>query len=423
MGLPFVEVSGSEALRYFVVSQRRVPMTDGTNSTQKVILVTGVSNYWGAQVASHLLSDAPAPDTMPGLGYRVIGLDSQPPEEEIKGLDFVQADVRNPVMVDLLKFEQVHTVCHLAFTESTRASEATFDYNVMGTMKLLGACAEAGVHKVVLRSSTSVYGANSTNPSYITEKHPLQAGQTYASTRHWMEIEAFCNGFRRQVPEMILTILRFANILGPRSDTPMTRFLKEPLAPVLLGFDPLMQVIHEKDVVEALIYATYHDAPGVFNVAAEGILPLSRLTALASKVAIPVFHLFAYWGVDLAGSLGVPTGRAWPIEPDYLRYPCVGDLAKMHEQLGFVPRYTAEEALREFAGEQRLQRYMPGAAALAYDEERLKDTIERRRRSRELNTDRASRAVGAEAAEAEAVGAQEFIPEEEPETSQEVQND
>lgn len=346
---------------------------------KQVILITGVANYWGAQLAARLIND-----TQAETNYHVIGLDSEPPAEMPKGMDFIQADVRNPLFVDLLQSENVHTVCHLAFAESVRPTEAAFDINVMGTMKVLGACAEAGVRKVVLKSSMSVYGANPGNPAFITEQQPPQAGQCYGTTRHLVEIEAFCNGFRRQVPEMILTILRFSSIIGPQADTPMTRFLKQPLAPVLLGFDPLMQVIHEKDVVEALAYAIYTDVPGVFNVAAEGNLPLSRLMALASKLPVPVFHLFAYWGADLIGAAGVSAGRYWPIEMDYLRYSWVGDLAMMSDELGFVPRYTAEEALREFAGEQRLRRYMPESAALAYDEERLRDTIERRKRLREM---------------------------------------
>jgi UDP-glucose 4-epimerase len=352
-------------------------------SDKKVILVTGVANYWGAQLAARLADGARADSA-----YHVIGLDSEPPGESLHGLDFIQADIRNPLFVDLLKSEDVHTVCHLVFSESMRPSEAAFDINVMGTMKVLGACAEAGVRKVVLKSSMTVYGANPGNPSFITEQQPPQAGRSYGTTRNLVEIEAFCNGFRRQVPEMILTILRFSSIIGPKVDTPMTRFLKQPLAPVLMGFDPLMQVIHEMDVVEALAYAVYNDVPGVFNVAAEGILPLSRLMALASKLPIPIFHLFAYWGSDLLGAAGLSTRRHWPIEMDYLRYPWVGDLAKMREDLGFVPRYTAEEALREFAGEQRLRHYMPESAALAYDEERLRDTIERRKRSREINDQR-----------------------------------
>jgi UDP-glucose 4-epimerase len=348
---------------------------------EKVVLIAGVASGWGAQVAARLIAES---GLNQDIGFHVIGIDTEPPKEEIKGLDFIQADVRNPLLVNLLLSEGVDTVCHLAFIESVRPTEAAFDVNVMGTMKVLGACSEAGVRKVVLKSSTAVYGANPANPAFITEDHPLQSKNSYGYTRHQVEIEAFCNGFRRQVPEMTLTILRFANIIGPKADTPMTRFLKEPLAPVLLGFDPLMQVIHEKDVIEALLFAILNDVPGIFNVAAEGVLSLSRLLGLAAKIPLPVLHWFAYLGAGLVNSAGLASGRYAPIELDYLRYPVVADLAKMRDELGFMPQYTMEEAVREFAGEQRLRRYMPESAALAYDEERLRDTIERRRRAREL---------------------------------------
>lgn len=351
---------------------------------RKVILVTGVGSTWGAQVASRLLAEAdPHVDgRVDGRHAHVIGLDSEPPKEEIKDLDFIQADIRNPLFVDLLKSEGVHTVCHLVFMESARPSEAAFDLNVMGTMKVLGACAEAGVRKVVLKSSTAVYGALPTNPGFITEQHPLHGSRSSGAIRDLVEIEAFCNGFRRQVPEMVLTVLRFPSVIGPQADTPLTRFLREPWTPVLLGFDPMMQVIHARDVVEALVHAVLNDVPGVFNVGAEGVLPQSRLMGLAGKFAIPVFHLFAYWGTSLLGSSGLHPNRHLPIDLDYMRYPWVADLTKMREELGFTPRYTAEEALREFAGQQRLRKYIPESAALAYDEERLRDTLERRRRLR-----------------------------------------
>jgi UDP-glucose 4-epimerase len=345
------------------------------------ILVTGVANEWGARVVSQLLAGAGGDGEE---DYHVIGLDTDPPAKEIKDLDFIQADIRNPLLVELLRAEDIHTVCHLVFFESEKPNEASFDLNVMGTMKVLGACAEAGVSKVVLKSSMMVYGADPNNPSFITEEAPLQVNHTSGSTRHLVEIEAFCNGFRRQTPEMILTVLRFASIIGPQVESPLTRFLTQPLAPKLLGFDPLMQVIHERDVVGALVHAINNDIPGVFNVAAEGILPLSRLMALAAKSPLPVVHLFGYWSRNLMNTLGLPAEKYWPIEPDYLRYPWVGDLAKMREELGYVPQYTAEEALREFAGEQRLRRYLPESVAMAYDEERLRDTIERRRRARDL---------------------------------------
>jgi UDP-glucose 4-epimerase len=188
-------------------------------------------------------------------------------------------------------------------------------------MKVFGACAEAKVNKVVLKSTTAVYGARPTNSAFLAEDTPLYSSQKYGYTRDQVEIEAFCNGFRRQVPAMTVTVLRFCSIVGPSADTPMTRFLKEPWAPVLLGFDPRLQVIHEDDVVNALIHAVLHDKPGVFNVAGEGVLPLTKLMGLAGKLPLPVFHLFAYWGTSILGGSGLRVVTHVPLELDYIRYP------------------------------------------------------------------------------------------------------
>lgn len=341
---------------------------------KRVVLVDGVAGYWGWHVASQLVA-------RPEL--HVIGLDESPPKEAIKGLDFIQSDIRNPLLTELLKAEKVDTVCHLAFVESARPNEAAFDLNVMGTMKVLGACAETGVRKVVLKSSTAVYGAFPTNSAFLTEAHPLQGNRDYAYIRDLVEIEAFCNGFVRQSPEMTLTILRFAHIVGPEADTPMTRFLREEEAMTLLGFDPMMQVIHEDDVAAALVRAATRDFPGAFNVAADSPMPLWRLMGLAGKVSVPMFHPIAYLAVSLLGP------RYAPLDLDYVRFPCVADLSKMRTEFEFTPQYTAEEALREFASHQRIRQYLPESAARAFDEERLRDTIERRRRARTGRTTKA----------------------------------
>jgi UDP-glucose 4-epimerase len=341
---------------------------------RKVVLVTGVAGYWGSRVAASLVSEA---------SYHVIGLDAEQPATRIRGLDFVLADVRNPLLSELLRAEGVDTVCHLAFVSATRRSEANFDSNVMGTAKLLGACAEAGVRKVVLKSSTAVYGARPTNPAFLTEEHSLRPSRRYGYVRDLYEIEKFCNGFCRRIPEMVQTVLRFASIVGSEARTPMTSFLRRSWAPSLLGFDPMMQIVHEDDVVGALVHAVRRDLPGVFNVAAEDALPLSRIRGLVGKSHFSVLHPFAYWGVTLLGTAGRKIDHYLPLEPDYLRYPWVADLTRMGGELGFSPRYTADETLREFAAELRLGRYKTGAVSLAHDEEQIRDVIERRARARE----------------------------------------
>lgn len=352
---------------------------------KRVVLVTGVAGYWGARVAAQLAVEE---------GYHVLGVDREPPAAEIEGLDFIAADIRNPLLTNLMQSEGVDTVCHLAFIEATQPSQATFDFNVTGTTKVLEACAEAGVRKVVLKSSMAVYGARPSNSTFLAENHAFRGSKGRGTTRNLIDIETFCSGFRRQAPDVLLTILRFPSIVGPAADTPMTRFLSRPLAPALLGFDPLMQIIHADDVVGALAHAVGNDAPGVFNVAAEDVLPLNKVRGLAGKPPISVLHPFAYWGGRLLGKAGLGSDLYLPIEPDYLRYPWVGDLSRMRDELGFEPRYTAEETLREFAERNRLIRYQSGSVSLAHEEERLHDVIERRRRAREQQIQPATGAAG-----------------------------
>ncbi len=112
---------------------------------------------------------------------------------------------------------------------------------------------------------------------------------------------------------------------------------------MLFGFDPVVQVIHEEDVVNALAHATIYDVPGTYNVAAPGAMPLFKLTGLAGKFPVPVLHPIAYLGESFLGP------QFTPIDFDYLRYACVGDLQRMREDLEFEPAYTAEDAVREFA--------------------------------------------------------------------------
>lgn len=338
----------------------------------RVVLVTGVARFWGSRVAAQLVGRA---------DLQVMGLDIEAPGNGIKGLDFVQADVRNPLLADLFETANVDTVCHLAFVETSRPDPAAYDANVKGTIHLLEACAEAGVRKVVLKSSAAVYGAHADNPAFLTEAHPLRGSPRYGYVRDLIDVEKFCSGFAHRVPALLITILRFSNIVGPRVDTPLTRFLKEAWTPSLLGFDPMMQVIHEEDAVRALIHAIDHDVPGVFNVAAEGIMPLNRLRSLAGKRRVVVAHPLAYWATRALGVAGLGLQRYAPVQLDYIRYPWVVDLHRMREELGFHPRLDGEEALRDFAARHRGGPYPSEPVWLSRDEERLQGIIDVRRQA------------------------------------------
>ncbi len=359
---------------------------------KNVVLVTGVASYWGSRLAARLITEPDYADC-----HHVIGLDREPPAEEIQGLDLIQADVRNPVLVELLRSEGIDTVCHLAFVETAQPSEAAFDLNVMGTTKLLNACAEAGVRKVVLKSSTAVYGARPGNSAFLAEDHALRGSKRHGTIRDQVEIETFCSSFRQQVPQLVLTILRFASIVGPTADTSMTRFLRDPWAAGLLGFDPMVQIIHEDDVVEALVHAVLNDASGVFNVAATDVLPLNKIRGLAGKFPIAIFHPFVYLARERMTRSSQGGREHLPIEPDYLRYRWVADLRRMREVLGFEPHYTAEETLREYTEWCHADHSLVGPASMSREEEHLRRVIEQRRRAREQQA--AAESGGKEAGE------------------------
>jgi UDP-glucose 4-epimerase len=334
---------------------------------QRVVLVDGVAGYWGGRVAERLLAE---PD------LHVIGLDTQPPQQG-SGIDFIQADMRNPLLVELLKEEEVHTYVHLAFLESDRPSESAFEFNVMGTMKVLSACAEAGVRRVILKSSTLIYGAQPGNSAFLQEDHPLNAKRNFGTVRDLLEIENFVTTFRSQSPEVKLTLLRFAHILGPTVNSPLARFLREDASPMLLGFDPVVQLIHEEDVVSALVHATIYDVPGTYNIAAQGAMPLFKLTGLAGKFAVPVFHPIAYLGESILGP------QFTPIDFDYFRYACVADLRRMREDLEFKPAYLAEDVVREFAALRKQAAEKQAMTPQEAEEERLRTVIERRKNIRQ----------------------------------------
>ncbi len=303
----------------------------------QVILITGVAGYWGRRLAQRLLAEP---------GVRVVGLDREPPPAiaPLPGMTYIQNDLRQPTLADALTAAQVDAVCHLSFRPSQTHTEAAFDFNVMSTINLFGACAQAGVRQIVVKSSTAVYGARHDNPAFLRETHPLRGHRQYGTVRYQMEIEHFCRKFHHTDPQARLTLLRFANIIGPTADTPMTRFLREAGAPVLLGFDPLLQFIHEDDVVEALAHALLAGVAGVFNVAAPPPIPLTRVLALAQKIPVILPHTLAYWAATLAPDLE----RYAPLPLDYVRYRWVADTEQMSEVLGFTPTITADEALRAF---------------------------------------------------------------------------
>lgn len=280
---------------------------------------------------------------------KIIALSDRKPLGKRRKVEFVQMDPRERGAVDLFEKHRVDAVCHLDFALGLEYRDELFERNVFGAMNLLGAAARAGARKFILPSSTFVYGARHTNPTYLEENRRISLHGKMQYLREWGDIERHTAQFLRSHQSLAVTILRFPHIVGARVDTPMTRYLALKRVPTLLGFDPLLQVLHEEDAARALLQAVHADVAGPCNVAPPGIIPLSKVLQIARKKSLSVFHPVLYLAETIAPDRSaIPLLKGLPLDLDHLRYSCVGDTTRMRQELRFHPKYTHADAIKDY---------------------------------------------------------------------------
>jgi UDP-glucose 4-epimerase len=218
--------------------------------------------------------------------------------------------------------------------------------NVLGTMQLLAAAYHApDLRRLVLKSTTAVYGATAGDPAVWTES------MSHETPRHGfgkdaIEVEDYVRSFDRRRPDVAVTVLRLANQVGPTVDNPLTRYFELPVCPTVLGFDPRLQFLHEEDTAEVLLRATLGPAPdGTFNVAGDGVVLLSQAIRIAGKAPLPVPE-------PLVNRVAELVGRSVDFTPEqvrFLQYGRVADTSAAAEELGFLPKWTSLHAFEDFA--------------------------------------------------------------------------
>jgi UDP-glucose 4-epimerase len=316
----------------------------------RVVAVTGAASFLGANLIGSLEEDE-------RIG-RIVALDVIATPNAGQKTRSYDVDLTQPAaearVAEILNAERVDTLAHLAFLASpTHATAWAHELESLGTMHVTVAARHAQVRKLVLWSHTWLYGAHPSNPNFLSEKHPLRASRTEPYFADKIEAEEQARKLTERSPGAIVTILRAAPILGPNVRNAVTRYLAHRFVPTAMGFDPLVQFLHEVDAVAALHLAVLRDARGTFNIVGDGVLPLSTVIKLAGRVAVPIPHPLA----ELVGAAGwaVQLVEAPASFAKYLRFLCVADGQKAREGMGFRPAYTSREAVLDFVGAQRLR--------------------------------------------------------------------
>ena len=348
----------------------------------KRVLVTGLSTYWGGRLAEALESH---PDI-----EAIIGVDSSDPTRELERTEFVKVGNQHAVIEKIVRAAELDTVVdtRLVVDSMTTAPRLAHENNVIGTMNILAGCtgADSPVRKLVFKSSAHYYGCEQDDPGFFTEEMRRPHQPRTAIERDVVEAVESMSEFVQRRPDVAVTVLRCTNVLGSDMRTSFTRMLALPLVPMILGFDPRCEFVHDDDVVQALEHAVFKHMPGTYNVAADGVLALSEVIGLLGKRPIPILPP---WGT---GAFAAPLRRLGFRIPDemvnQLRFGRGLDNRKL-KAAGFRYGYTSREAVLKLGEHLRLDPVIRGhEPAYTYErevEEFLRWSPHVRRERREMD--------------------------------------
>ncbi len=294
------------------------------------------------------------------------GIDSAPPPVELDRTEFVEADLRSPVLARLLPGLEPDAVAHCGivwYPSPGKPARALHDINVIGTLQLLAACERTtSLRRIVVRSTAAIYGCEGTAPSFFTEPMARKLPLRTRFQRDASELEAYFDNFARRHPEVACCTLRYQPEIGADLDSPLVRYLTLPIVPVQLGFDPRLQLIHADDAHGALEAAVRSEVRGPINVAPTGAVSLTKLLRLARRPALPIPHpLFGPALSRLGRELGA--GALYGDGVRLLRFGRGVDNRRLREEVAFEPAYDALGAVEDFVARTSGRRVGPAIHA------------------------------------------------------------
>jgi UDP-glucose 4-epimerase len=318
------------------------------NGQRRVIAITGAMTFLGRSLVRLLADSADV--------ARVVVVDLENPDTAGPATTFYAVDLTQPGadarLAEILQAERIDTLVHLAFLEApTPATGWAHELESVGTMHVLRACHKQTVAKLIVGSSSLVYGPHADNPNYLGEDRPLRGLHNTPFVSDKIDVEQQVARFRQTHPACTVTVLRLAALLGPSVRNFVVRWFSRTFVPTVLGYDPLVQFVHEVDALSALRLAIDRDVPGTFNIASSGVLPLSTVVRLSGGLSFPL----PYVALRRLGALlwSFHLCDAPPAFVGLLRHLCVVDTTRARQYLGFQPDFSTRDAVLDFEAARR----------------------------------------------------------------------
>lgn len=304
-----------------------------------VVAVTGAAGYIGGRLLAHLAAQ-------PSV-RRIVATDVRPATGSYPKVIFLQQDITTP-LGRAFKQEGVEAVVHLAFVlRQMRDRRTSRRVNLEGTANLLQACETARVRRLVVLSSSTVYGAHPDNPMPLTEAAPCRPPRAFHYAWDKAASERLLQDYAAAHPGTELSILRSCVVMGPSASNFITSALFKPLLVGVRGYDPPLQFVHEADLLELLWRFVAEPHPGVFNVAGPGAVRWSELARMANRRLVRLPASLVYPLTQLAWWLRLQNDSP-AVGLDWVRHPWVVSTERLEQELGYRFGHTSEQALRSY---------------------------------------------------------------------------
>lgn len=359
-------MTGKSRLAAAQIGGKTAPQLESGSAPQKrVVALTGAFGFLGRRLIQRLEQDPTV--------QRIVAIDVRDPMELARRegestdpatflknhgrlsahvLDFTWTGAE-AALAQIFASEGVDTVCHLAFLSNpSHANEMAHELETIGTMYVLNAAKAAGVARLSSLSTTMLYGARPDNPAWLSEQDPLRGRSGNLWLRDKMDAEEQVRRFAEGNPDCAVSILRLGLVLGGGIRNFWTRFFQRARVPTVLGFDPLLQVLHAEDAAQGLYRVVMMGPRGLFHLVGRGVLPLSHVIRGLGKKSFP---LPASAGTALLSSLWqAQLVEMPPSFLDYLRWSWVADGSRLQNAVDFLPALNTSEAIRRARADAKL---------------------------------------------------------------------
>jgi UDP-glucose 4-epimerase len=298
------------------------------------VVVTGAAGGLGRLVCRRL-----------HRAFDVVGVDSRPFPDRPKDVEHHEADLRRKQTTQVLKKKRPEHIVQLGVLQPRGGGPGTSTFHIETMNALLRFVEQVKARKLIFLSSAMLYGASSTSAGFLTEESPLLGAGKTPELADLIALDMMVQSFFWKHPETETVILRPVHVVGPHLHNAPSMYLRGKTIPTLMGFDPMVQLIHELDVVEAIQLALRPGVRGIFNLVGGGQAPLSRLIQARGARSLPVPGPLLKAVVERATSWNLTTIPVSHL--DHLRYSCLVDGRRAREELGFAARRSISQTLTD----------------------------------------------------------------------------